>query len=155
MWILKYLLPSWASGVEGARRSRRWHAMASRVWWTPSETRMTWRRGSMPVEKYYLQVVCAHFNSLWKILLLVLWNYTFEGGRSALCGLHLFMFCAWMRCLPGHGWKGASEVHRRRRWWKWRRGRAHAHWSTPTSRTSKVWVRTHPPHSSAREEGTV
>lgn len=90
------VVASWASGLEGAWRSRGWHAAASRVWWTPSETRMTWGRG-------------------------------------------------WRGSMPGHGRKGASEVHRRR-WW--RRRAAHAHWTTPTSRTSKVWVRTHPPHSS-------
>lgn len=91
------VVASWASRAEGAWRSRGWHATASRVWRTPSETRMTWRRGR----------------------------------RGSM---------------PGHGWKGASEVHRRR----WGRGkrRAHAHGSSPTSRTSKVRIRTHPPHSS-------
>lgn len=90
------VVASWATGVEVTWGSRGWHATASRVWWTPSETRVTWRRG-------------------------------------------------WRGSMPGHGGEGPSEVHVRR--WG-RRGRAHAHWSTPTSVTSKVWVRSHPSHSS-------
>lgn len=54
--ILKFkqLLPSGAAGMEVVWRSRGRHATASRVWGTPSETRMTERRGwrgSMPTAR--------------------------------------------------------------------------------------------------------
>lgn len=49
--------------------------------------------------------------------------------------------------MPGHGWEGASEVHRM--WWgRRRRRRAHSHWHTSSSMTSEIWVRPQSPHSS-------
>lgn len=38
------VVASWTSGVKVAWRPRGWHAAATRVWWTPSETGMTRRR---------------------------------------------------------------------------------------------------------------